>query len=65
MFSNDHSPIFSTFSLNNNFQKGRGFCKLLVLHENFVDQIRNHTQVNKKQLVKELSFFNDQVMREF
>lgn len=36
---------------------------MLVLNENFVDQMRNHIQLNKKQLG--LSFLTNEVMWDF
>ena len=62
-FSTDHSPVFCSFSLYDEFKKGKGFWKFnnyLITNTAFVEQMNIFIQDVKNEFSNDISYLNSQ-----
>ena len=67
-FSTDHSPVFCSFSLYDEFKKGKGFWKFnnsLITNTAFVEQMNTFIQDVKNEFSNDLSYLNSQAKWEY
>ena len=67
-FSTDHSPVFCSFSLYDEFKKGKGFWKFnksLITNTAFVEQMNTFIQNVKNEFSNDLSYWNSQAKWEY